>query len=54
MPTTNGSSIATVNSVALTSQSSSKSISLPEYDKARLEEVGFLTAMTLVLMGNYA
>lgn len=54
MPSTNGSSVTTVNSVALTSHMSSKSISLPEYDKARLEEIGFLTSMTLVLMGNYA
>ena len=54
MPSTNGSSVTTVTSVALTSQMSSKSISLPDYDKARLEDIGFLTAMTLVLMGNYA
>lgn len=54
MPSTNGNSVTTVNSVALTSQISGKSITLPDYDKARLEDVGFLTAMTLTLMGNYA
>jgi transketolase len=54
MPSTNGSSVTTVTSVALTSQMSSESISLPDYDKARLEDIGFLTAMTLTLMGNYA
>ena len=27
---------------------------VPEYDKKRFEDVGFLTAMTLSLLGNYA
>ncbi len=26
----------------------------PAYDQARLEDVGFMTCMTLVLLGNYA
>ena len=45
---------ATVNSLALSSEAIGSTVPLPEYDKSRLEEVGFLTAMTLVTMGNYA
>ena len=45
---------ATVNRVALTSQTTRNAVVLPEYDKQRIEDVGFLTAMTLVLLGNYA
>ena len=29
-------------------------IKLPEYDRERLEDVAFVTAMTLVMMGNYS
>ena len=54
MPDTNGSSIATVNSVALSSSTTDTAISLPDYDKGRVEDVGFLTAMMLTLLGNYA
>ena len=43
-----------VNSVVLKSTTKPNGVSLPEYDKGRLEDVGFLTAMTLVLLGNYA
>ena len=49
-----GTSVATVNKVALTSRTTKSDITLPDYDKDRLEQVGFLTAMTLVIMGNYA
>lgn len=51
---TNGSPIATISRVALSSDTTSNPISLPDYDRARLEDVGFLTAMTLVVLGNYA
>ncbi|MCI0822301.1 MAG: hypothetical protein J4N34_02610 [Chloroflexi bacterium] len=54
MPTTNGSSVSVVNSVALTTKMSGINVTLPDYDKARLEDIGFLTAMTLTLLGNYA
>lgn len=54
MSTTNGKSIATVTSVALLSRTDSNAISLPDYDKGRLEDIGFLTAMALVMLGNYA
>lgn len=43
-----------VTSLKLTSQLSETSVALPPYDKQRLEDVGFLTAMTLVLLGNYS
>ena len=43
-----------VNSVVLSSSARSNGVSLPDYDKSRMEDVGFLTAMTLVLLGNYA
>jgi transketolase len=33
---------------------SSTKMNLPDYDKQHLEDIGFLTAMTVVLMGNYA
>jgi transketolase len=44
----------TVNRVALSSQTTSNAVVLPDYDKRRIEDVGFLTAMSLVLLGNYA
>ena len=43
-----------VNSVVLSSNAKPNGVSLPDYDKSRVEDVGFLTAMTLVLLGNYA
>jgi transketolase len=43
-----------VNSVVLSSSAKPNGVSLPDYDKGRVEDVGFLTAMTLVLLGNYA
>ena len=54
MVATNGSSTATVNTLSLTHGVASRQVELPDYDKERLEDVGFLTAMTLVLLGNYA
>ena len=54
MPRADAGASATVNSVLLSSRTDSNAISLPDYDKGRLEDVGFLTAMTLVLLGNYA
>ncbi|MCH8062038.1 MAG: hypothetical protein IH861_06005 [Chloroflexi bacterium] len=54
MASSNGGSKATVSSVALSSRTTGKTVSLPDFDKERLEDIGFLTAMTLVVMGNYA
>ncbi len=45
---------ANVNSITSSSLSTSKSVSLPDYGKQQIEDLGFLTAMTLVLLGNYA
>ena len=53
MANSNG-SIMTIDRVTLSSNRASTQIELPEYDKSRFEEVGFLTAMTLVLLGNYS
>ena len=50
----NVSGVATVNNLALSTQQISNAVSLPDYDRRRLEDVGFLTAMTLTLLGNYA
>ena len=44
----------TINHIGISSQISKSSVRLPLYDKQRIEDVGFLTAMTLVLLGNYA
>ena len=35
-------------------EATERSVELPAYDRQRLEEVGFITAMTLTLLGNYA
>jgi len=43
-----------VNSVVLSSTARSNGVSLPDYDKSRIEDIGFLTAMSLVLLGNYS
>jgi transketolase len=31
-----------------------RQVSLPQYDRQRFEDIGFVTAMTLTLLGNYA
>ena len=54
MAITNSPATAIVNSVALSSQTTGSPVPLPDYDKQRVEDVGFLTAMTLTLLGNYA
>ncbi len=54
MASTKSPATATVNSVALSSQTLGSSVPLPDYDKQRIEDIGFLTNMTLVLLGNYA
>ena len=54
MPGTNGSSSVTVKSLALSQIATENVVELPDYDQGRLEDIGFLTAMTLVVMGNYA
>ena len=54
MVATSGSSTAIVNTLSLSHGMTAREVELPDYDKERLEDVGFLTAMTLVLLGNYA
>ena len=53
MANSNG-SVTTISQIALSANRERTPIELPEYDKRRMEEVGFLTAMTLVLLGNYS
>ena len=54
MVATSGSSTATVNTLSISHGLSRREVELPDYDRERIEDVGFLTAMTLVLLGNYA
>ena len=54
MASTKSPATATVNSVSISSQTSGSSVPLPDYAKQRIEDIGFLTDMTLVLLGNYA
>jgi transketolase len=54
MPGPKGNSTATVGNVALSSQTNSSDVTLPDYDRNRIEDIGFLTAMTLTILGNYA
>ncbi len=54
MVATNGSSTATVNTLSISHGLTRREVELPDYDRERVEDVGFLTAMTLVLLGNYA
>ena len=35
-------------------ESTERNVELPPYDRERLEDIGFMTAMTLTLLGNYA
>jgi len=54
MPGTNGNSSVTVKTTTLSRSATSNVIDLPDFDRQRLEDVGFLTAMTLTIMCNYA
>ncbi len=47
-------SVVTVHSVGTEEKLTPHRIQLPAYDKERHEDVAFLTAMTMVLMGNYS
>ncbi len=54
MASTSVSGVATVNRLALSTQQLDNTLVLPDEEKRRIEDVGFLTAMTLVMLGNYA
>ena len=43
-----------VGSVDLKKNVKGSAVSVPGYDKARFEDLGFLTAMTITLLGNYS
>ena len=51
---TTRSPVTTVGNVAISSNTTANAITLPHYERSRLEDVGFMTAMTLVVLGNYA
>jgi len=42
-----------VNTVTLSSVLDAREVTLPDFDKQYLDDVSFVTAMTLVMMGNY-
>jgi transketolase len=54
MPTTPNTRRATVHTIAASTSPTPHAIDLPAYDRERFDDVAFMTAMTLVLMGNYA
>ena len=54
MASTSVSGVASVNRLALSTQQLDNTLVLPDEEKRRIEDVGFLTAMTLVMLGNYA
>ena len=54
MASTREGSTSTVNTLSLAHGVTARQVDLPDYEKERIEDVGFLTAMTLVLLGNYA
>ena len=54
MAQTNGSRTVTVRTSAAQPVEIDHTIVIPAYDRERIEDVGFVTAMTLVLLGNYS
>lgn len=54
MATTGVGRAVTVRNVSLDQRSLDREMAIPEYDRKRIEDIGFLNAMTLVLLGNYA
>ena len=45
--------MATISNLTLSSDLVHTEISLPDYDRERMDDVAYMTAMTIVLMGNY-
>ena len=43
-----------IGSASRRGASTEVSVAVPAFDRERLEDVGFMTAMTLTLLGNYA
>ncbi|MBM4435795.1 MAG: hypothetical protein FJ029_00880 [Actinobacteria bacterium] len=54
MAKTNGSPVVTVRNSAAKEVATVHSVKVPPYDRERFDDIGFLTAMTLVTLGNYA
>ena len=54
MAHTNGTQNATARASAVQTVAIDHTVEVPAYDRDRIEDVGFMTAMTLVLLGNYA
>ena len=54
MATQNGTHVITLRNTSAQQIATEYSVPLPDYDRDRIEDVGFITAMTLVLLGNYA
>ena len=52
MATQNGSPVVTVRNTSAQQIATEHSVTVPDYDRSRMEDVGFTTAMTLVLLGN--
>ena len=45
--------MATISNLTLSSDLIHTEIALPDYDRDKMDDVAYMTAMTLVLMGNY-
>jgi hypothetical protein len=49
-----GSKLVQVQSIGSSKHIKNIDVKLPDYDRQRIEDIGWLTAMTIVLLGNYA
>ena len=54
MPGSNGTLAVGIREREAPHTPAEREVSIPAYDADRFEQVGFLTAMTLTLLGNYA
>ena len=54
MAGSNGSASVTVKSLGLSHVASETVVDLGDYQRERLEDIGFVTSMTMVVMCNYA
>lgn len=54
MAATNGRPVVSVRSAGSRERAGDGRVTVPDYDRARLEDVGFMAAMTLSILGNYS
>ena len=54
MAAINGRPVISVRSASSRERARDGDVTVPDYERARLEDVGFMTAMTLSLLGNYS